>query len=57
MIDNSTFTNNLAHTEGGVISYIGFIPTITDSIFTDNYAPYGDKVSSFPSGIMINGQP
>ena len=46
-ITESVFTHNIAHQKGGGISNTYFsVMSITDSIFSDNFAPFGGGISN-----------
>ena len=50
--DNSTFQHNQAATEGGAVFYQSYKPLMSDLTFTDNSAPYGSDLASYPVQIM-----
>lgn len=47
-ISNSTFINNHALLEGGVMKYTSYEPNVTNCNFTNNSALYGSNVAAFP---------
>jgi hypothetical protein len=54
-LENCTFTNNSAKTEGGAIFYSYNRPTITETKFTNNTANYGPNFASYAARIGMVG--
>ena len=53
IIKNNTFINNFASKEGGAVKWTNIMPNITDNIFTNNQAFYGNDVASFPIRLQV----
>ena len=53
-IINSTFELNEANSTGGALYWNNFEPTITNSEFKNNSAPYGGKIASVPKKISLS---
>ena len=47
-ISNCTFEDNHSSSQGGAILYDHFPPLIEDCSFTNNSAPYGENIASYP---------
>ena len=54
-LDNVTFMNCNAVEKGGAIFYDVFRPNMTNVTFSDNTAPYGPDIASYPVKMVING--
>jgi hypothetical protein len=52
-VSNSTFTNNSAATQGGAIYYNFIRPQMSNLIFTNNTAQYGQNIASYPLKIKL----
>ncbi|CAI2378011.1 unnamed protein product [Moneuplotes crassus] len=52
-IDSCHFENNTATVRGGVVYYNYNRPIITDSVFSENYAPYGNESASYAVRISL----
>ena len=47
-LENVNFTNNAAQKSGGAISYNFKRPQLANNIFSNNSAPYGPNIASYP---------
>ena len=54
-VSNSTFINNTAIVKGGVIYYNYLRPVLSDILFENNTAPYGNNYASYPVRIGKRG--
>ncbi|CAI2368933.1 unnamed protein product [Moneuplotes crassus] len=54
-IINSSFCNNLAVSKGGAIYYDYSPPLLSGVVFSNNSAPYGDNLASYPYCIGFEG--
>lgn len=55
-LTNVHFLNNQARTEGGAIYYDSFRPIMNNVTFTNNRAPYGPNIASYPvRTILVDG--
>ncbi|CDW73537.1 UNKNOWN [Stylonychia lemnae] len=56
-IANSTFVQNVATLQGGVLYYNKFRPlSLETNIYIDNIAPYGPQFASYPFSVQIKEQ-
>ena len=54
-ISNSSFINNSAKSSGGAVYYDVFRPNMTNNLFQNNSAPYGNDIASYPVRIIAQG--
>ena len=54
-LDSITFNGNTASIAGGAIYYDVFRPIMTNLIFQNNSAPYGNDIASYPVRIVARG--
>jgi hypothetical protein len=52
-VSNSTFSNNAAETQGGAIYYNFIRPQMSNLIFSNNTAQYGQNIASYPVKIKL----
>jgi len=53
-VSNSTFENNNALIEGGVLKFDSYWPVFSNCTYKDNFAPYGNIMASYPVEIMLS---
>ena len=54
-LSNITFLDNQARTSGGAIFYDIYRPSMENITFSNNTAPYGNDIASYPVKLIIDG--